>query len=290
MKCFDDATNFDHLDRHAFKFQHKLMGHPALTLNNLSNALPALSKQDVFFSEGLFKNGDDFEGKLCGEMSQRNRPIEEIIENIRVSDSYVMVNGPEKHPSFKELYAELVDDISHVVRKHNRGHRAIDPRLYLFIASPNSVTPFHIDRYASFLMQFRGSKEVTISPQWDERIVSPKHREDYVAYGKTKLPWRKEHDAISTSFTFKPGETLHTPFTAGHHVRNGSDDISISLSIFFNTRENLAWRQALLFNHRVRPLMHRVGMAPVPVGRQAWRDTSKSHLLGAVQRVRRILR
>ncbi|RZL60623.1 MAG: transcriptional regulator [Variovorax sp.] len=288
MQCFEPTPDFDRLDRQAFKFQHKLLGHPALSLQNLAEVLPALPAKDVYFSKEILQNGDDFEKELCGHVPNR-RPIEEIIENIRVSDSYVMVDGPEKHPSFAQLYKELISDVSAIMRRSGVGQIAIDPRLYLFIASPNSVTPFHIDRYASFLMQFRGSKDVTVFPQWDERVVSPEHREAYVSHINTKLPWKKEHEALATTFAFKPGETIHTPFTAGHHVKNGPDDVSISMSIFFNTPQNIGWREALQFNHRARPLLRRLGMVPVPVGRAAWRDNTKAGVIKAIRRAKQLV-
>ncbi len=289
MKCFESGDHFQHLDREAFKFAHKLVGHPALSIENLAKALPALPTERVYFSERLLKNGDDFESKLCVE-APNSRPIAEIIENIRVSDSYVMVNGPEAHPSFAPLYRELIADVEKAMRQRGVGHQAIDPRLYLFIASPNSITPFHIDRYSSFLMQFRGSKSVTVFPQWDERVVSAENREAYVARSKTQLPWNQENETLATTFAFKPGEAIHTPFTAGHHVRNGAEDISISMSIFFNTPQNLAWRNALSFNHMARPLLRRFGMSPAPVGRNAWRDASKSHVINTAKRVRNLVR
>lgn len=288
MQCFDGGTDFLAFDRAAFKFQHRLMGHPALSLENLARVIPALPKKQVMQSMGRLKNGDDFEGTF---RDQRGDPgIERTIENIRTSDSYVMVSSPEVDPSFAPLYRELVADVEALMRQHGAGSRIVEPQLYLFIASPGSVTPFHIDRYSTFLMQFRGSKEVSVFGQWDDRVVSPAHREAYMAYANTRLPWSQETDALGTSFKFSPGEALHIPFVAGHHVRNGDDDVSISMSIIFNTPQSMAWRRALAFNHTVRPVLGRVGLAPAPVGVQPWRDAAKSRLWGAAQSARRTLR
>lgn len=277
MRCFRDEPCLDLLDRQTFKFQHKLMDHPALTLQNLARVLPALPGDKVMSSRGLFRNGDDFEDALCGGM-RRKPSIEEVIENIRTTDAYIMVNGPESDPSFASLYTELVADVEKIMKRRRLGPVAIDPRLYLFIASPNSVTPFHIDRYSGFLMQFRGSKHVSIFPQWDERVVRAEDKEAYVANKNTRLPWEEHKNALGTTFEFRPGEGLHIPFSAGHHVRNGSEDVSISMSIFFSTRQSHAWRQALRFNHTVRPALRRFGLEPAAVGVQPWRDAAKSGL------------
>lgn len=288
MQCFHDSDSLDLLDRDAFKLTHKLMNHPALSLESLSEAIPAIPKNRVMYSLGKLKNGDDFEETFRTRPVERS--IEQTIETIRVSNSYVMVAGPEVHPSFTSLHRELIGDVEGLMRRLGVGTHAIDPQLFLFIASPDSITPFHIDRYSTFLMQFRGSKEVTVFPQWDERVVTSAHREAYVAYSNTRLPWQKETDALGNTFEFHPGEALHIPFIAGHHVRNGSSDVSISMSIIFNTAQSMAWRRAMTFNHYARRLFGRVGVAPRPVGQGAWRDGAKARVWGAVTGVKQALK
>ncbi|MES2825965.1 MAG: cupin-like domain-containing protein [Pseudomonadota bacterium] len=284
MQSFDDHDLLSQLDSAAFKFTHKLLGHPALSLENLARVLPALSSERVAYSKGLFQVDDDFEGTF--KSSSKDRGIEEIIENIRVSNAYIMVNRPEVDPSFAPLHRQLVEDVETLMRRLGVGDKAIDPQLFLFIASPNSITPFHIDRYSTFLMQFRGSKQVSVFPQWDDRAVSAAHREAYISYSSTKLPWNEEIDALGTTFEFAPGEALHIPFIAGHHVRNGGDDVSISMSIIFNTEQSMAWRRALRFNHSARSLLAPLGLTPAPVGAQPWRDNTKAKVWDTFVKVR----
>jgi hypothetical protein len=286
--CFDHDIAADKLDRDAFKFHHKLTTHPALTLDNLARVLPALPKERVMYSTKRLSANADFEATF------RKRPqdcsIEETLESIRTSDSYIMVSSPEVDRSFAPLYKELLGDVERVMKARGVGEIARHAKLFLFIASPNSVTPFHIDRYSTFLMQFRGSKEVSVFPQWDERIVSAANQEAYVANVSTKLPYSKEMDKFGTRFQFAPGEALHIPFIAGHHVKNGADDVSISMSIIFNTEQSLAWRNALMFNHVSRKLQKVIGMAPTPVGHSGWRDAAKAKLWPATSRAIQLVR
>jgi len=284
MQCFDAELEAMLLDRAPFKLSHKLLGHPALTLENLGAVLPKLPKRQVMFSNSKLQNGDDFEATF------RKRPkevsIDETIEQIRTSNAYIMVSRPETDDSFKDLRNALVDDLRGILRSHGLGSEPIDPHLYLFIASPNSITPFHIDRYSTLLMQFRGSKTIHVYEQWDDRVVSQIDREAYVAYARTKLPWSAEIDALGHSFHFSPGETLHIPFIAGHHVRNGPDDVSISMSIIFNTEQSIRWRRALAFNYEVRK---RIGAIPAglsKVGRSRVLDGTKAAMMRAIERRR----
>ena len=274
FKCFNDAFGAVPLDQEPRKFCHKLTSHPAVSLENISRLILAHPKNKIVYSRGLLKNGDDFEN--AQHEHGNGMSIEQTIETIRVSNSYIYVVSPELDPSFRDLHRELVADVETVMKQQGVGDTAIDTALHLFIASPSAFTPFHIDRYSTILMQARGSKEVCVFPSWDERIVSSPDREQYLAYNKTSLPWTPEMDAHATRFNFSPGEALHIPFVAGHYIRNGSEDVSISLSVTFNTDQSMAWRRTIGFNRVVRPHLEKLGAAPAPVGASPWRDAVKA--------------
>jgi len=103
-------------------------------------------------------------------------------------------------------------------------------------------------------------------------------------------PWRPESAPLGNCFTFSPGQTLHIPFPAGHHVRNGSDDVSISLSIIFSTRKTKELIRAMLFNHYSRRLMGRVGMTPRRVAIDADGVGAKASAWDAGRRVARLFK
>lgn len=285
LRCFDPSVDGRELDREPFKFHHQLMGHPALELENLAKVIPSLPAEYVKYSKGLMRNGDDFEN--CNVLHRSQLSLAETIERMRTSDSYVMVRSPQIHESFQPVFRDLSGDVELLLRRTfgQRDRLLIKPQLYLFIASPGSHTPFHIDRNSTMLLQFRGSKQVVLFPQWEPQVVSDEAREAYAAYDNTKLPWSESRDAFGQRFDFKPGEGLHIPFIAGHYVQNGTEDVSISMSIIFNTPESQAQLDALQLNHKVRGM----GWAPSPVGRHLGRDQLKSFLWRARRKVRHTL-
>ena len=102
----DGALDSERLDHMLFKVGHKLLGHPAPRLQHRARALPALPKDQMIYSKGLLKTGDDFETTF--RRRPKDRSIEQTIETIRVSDSYIMVRSLEVGASFAPLYAQLL--------------------------------------------------------------------------------------------------------------------------------------------------------------------------------------
>lgn len=274
LRCFDDGLDRSRLDKQAFTFRHTLMGHPALSIENLARVIPRLPANQVFYSSGQLSKNDDFDR---AHIDHRNGiTLQETIEQIRTSNSYIMVRSPEADPSFVELHKDLISDVSILMKERRVGTYPVESMLYLFIASPNSITPFHIDRYSTILMQFQGSKELTVFPQWDERVVPADDREGFVGYSGRRPTFRPEIEPFGTCFKFQPGEALHIPFVAGHHVKNGPAEVSISMSIIFKTDQTVRQMQAMSFNNVCRPILRRFGLHPHTIGSSPWRDSMKS--------------
>lgn len=283
LTCFRDAPALDDLDRRAAVFSHKLLEHPALSLQNLAKALPALPRDQVFHSSGRLDMGDDFDRAHLDKTN--GLTLRETLEDIKTSGSYIMVRSPETDPSFRELHRQLMADVGELMQRRGVGRAPHEPMLYLFIASPGSVTPFHVDRYSTFLMQFRGTKQVSVFPMWDPRVVPADELEGFMAKRGVRPRYRPESEPLGTVFDFAPGQAMHIPFMAGHWVKNGADDVSISMSIIFNTDETVAISNAMRVNDRLR----RLGLSPRPARDAGPRELGKSYLYRAWGRVRRAL-
>jgi hypothetical protein len=196
-----------------------------------------------------------------------------------------MIRSPHTDESFHPLFKQLQADVAGLMQKRRVGRHPHAPTLYLFISSPNSITPFHIDRYSNVLMQFQGTKEIRVFPQWDERSVPSRVRDSVIAQSGQRAVWRPETEPLGTSFHLQPGDALHIPFVAGHHVRNGPE-VSISLSMFFHTDATRSLSQAMALNDHVR---RRVGVPLGAVGCAPWRDAIKAGVWSTGKRVAKAL-
>lgn len=284
FRHFDQAVDSPNLDKSGFKFRHHLLNHPAMTMKNLAQVAQSLPKDQVFYSSGKLNKSDDFDRAYIEH--KNGLTLQQTIENMQGSDSYVMIRSPEDDPSFKELYQGLIEDVERVMRSNGDKKPALDPRLYLFIASPNSLTPFHFDRYSTFLMQFQGTKKVYVYPPWDERVLNRVDLESFIARSGSRPPYREDFDNHATGFDFGPGEALHIPFVAPHYVKNGSEEVSISLSIIFNTTRTSQQRDALFFNHMLR----RRGFNPDIVGQSALKDRLKGEFYKSFVSIKKLVK
>lgn len=286
-KCFGTCLPVGELDRVPFVFKHQLLQHPALTMEGLAASLPELPADRIMYSKGLSDLSINFDRAHLEHGNGLS--LRETIESIRTSNSYIAVRDPVEHPVFRGLYEDLCAEMSGLLREGGKSQAIHEPRMWLFIASPNAVTPFHFDRYSNVLMQVRGSKEVAVFPNFRPDIVPTAICEAYMAREEVQAPWHPELDAHAIKFDFRPGDALHIPYTSGHYVKNGAEDVSISLSFFFQTDETLRWTKAMQFNHRLRRRMRRFGLSPTPVGSRPWLDRAKAQALPLVDKVRRVV-
>ncbi len=273
LKCLKGEIDPKNLDRKPFGFNHNLANHPALTFENLSKVITWLPEEKVMFSKGLNDVKKDFEHVLVE--GKKAFDLNEVIDTIRTGSAYIAVRNPELHPSFKELFQGICDDVGTFMKSNGTGEKPLEPMLWLFIASPGAVTPFHFDRYSNFIMQIRGSKELAVFPPRVEEIISSKDLEAYMDAKPSFPEWTEEKDKLAYKFNFKGGEAVHIPFTSGHYVKNGLDDISITISVFYHSNETDQWSRAMKFNNRLR----RLGVTPMAIGNSPVVDSFKANFL-----------
>jgi hypothetical protein len=278
--CFADSIQPDKLDKTPFQFEHKLMGHPALELSNLAQVLPALGER-VMYSKGMAQLGANFDRAHIDH--QNGLSIEETIDQILTTQSYVAVRGPENHASFKDLHRSMCDDIARLMKRNGSGTLPTDAEMWLFIASPNAVTPFHFDRFSNFLLQFRGSKQVAVFEPWNDEVIAPTQYEAYTARSDRQMHWDDRMDRHAHKFNFQAGQAIHIPFLGGHYVKNGPEDVSISMAIFYHTDVTRRFRQALIINDLLRRRLSRFGLAPSAVNSAGSMDGLKSGLYPIVK-------
>lgn len=196
---------------------------------------------------------------------------------------------PEVHPAFKSVYDQLTYDIGALMRSQGTGSVPLEMELWLFIASPNAVTPFHFDRFSNFLFQFRGSKQLAVFEPWNDEVLDAGCYEAYVAREERRMVWHPDKDRFAHKFNLVPGDGVHIPFLGGHYLKNGPEDASITLSVFFHNAETRRWSRALRTNQILRKRLGRFGVKPDNVNSDASFDQFKAASYPLVWRLNRAL-
>jgi hypothetical protein len=173
----------------------------------------------------------------------------------------------EQIPEYEAMLLSLLGEIKpHIETKTGRMMR---PQGYVFVSSPDAVTPYHFDPEHNILMQLRGSKILTQFPAGQTRYAPDQTHESYHIGGHRNLVW---HESLAT------GGTVMAP----HHVKNGPEP-SISLSITWRSDWSFAEADARALNGMLR----RFGMRPTAPARFPARNTAKAYIWRAISRLRR---
>src|SRR5215831_1701854 len=260
-----------------FLVSHNLGSHPLFAVSRLLELSKALPESCVEYNEGRIS------ANMGGRLSPRTGlSAEETIRNIQEAHSWMVLKFVEKDPEYRELLDECLNQIRDLSEPIVPG--MCNREAFIFLSSPNSVTPFHVDPEHNFLLQIRGRKQVSIFDSHDTAIVSEADIERGL-FGKNRnLVYKPELQARGKMFELTPGIGLHFPITAPHWVKNGSE-VSISFSITFRSRDSERRAAVRQFNSVLRER----GLHPRPVGSSALSDAFKYFSHRAIRRTRRVL-
>jgi hypothetical protein len=169
-----------------------------------------------------------------------------------------------------DVYRTLVDEVLDHVRPHvdrvdpGMGYRAG----WIFVTSPRTITPFHMDKEHNFIVQIQGRKRLYVWEPDDAQTVSEAARDLFHAsHSRDLVVWKEEARARAHVFDLEPGMGAYMPSTSPHLVENG-DGPSITASFTYYT--DATRRNARL--HALHQRLRALGVTPPAVGHRPLRD------------------
>lgn len=255
-----------HILRHGLR-DHPLLEREALAL--LAESLPAAS---IEYNRGDLPIGVD--GKPAGN----GLTIGETIRRIDEVGSWAVLKNIEQQPAYAALLGELLGELESVIVP--RTGKMLKTQGFIFVSSPDAVTPYHFDPEHNILLQLQGTKAMTIFPAGDARFAPDTVHEAYHTGGGRELTWCDDFAAYGHTFPLEPGEAVFVPVMAPHHVRNGPLP-SVSLSITWRSEWSFAEADARACN----TLLRRLGLSPAPPARWPARNRAKAIAWRMVRRV-----
>lgn len=256
----------------AHKLEHNLANHPLLEIDKLALLGESLPDADVEYNRGDLPVGVD------RKPGSNGLTIGDTIRNIETSNSWAVLKNVEQKKPFAELLEELLDELSPIINE--RTGAILKPQAFIFISSPNAVTPYHFDPEHNILMQLRGTKAMTVFRAGDNRFAPDQLHETYHTGGPRELTWQDEFDREGVTFELHPNDALYVPVMAPHYVRNGPE-VSISLSITWRSEWSFAEADARAFN----ALLRKVGIRPRPPKRWPASNAGKAKAMRIARRI-----
>jgi hypothetical protein len=262
-------------DRQPFRVEHDLCGHPLFELERLVELSCALPTARVEYNAGTLPVTQD-----PRQTPRTGLSVAETIRRIEQCRSWMVLKNVESDAEYRALGQRCLEPM----RELCPDMRA--PELFVFVSSPDAITPYHIDPECNFLLQIRGTKTMRTFPAGDRSVLSEEALERFYAGGsRNLLELTPQTESKARVFELAPGQGVHVPVNAPHWVQNGPQ-VSISFSVTFRTdasdRREIAYR----INHRMRQLRLR----PRPVGRSPVVDDVKYALFDAARSVVRALK
>ena len=214
------------------EFKHNLHVDVRLTLQAVADLADRLPRKSVICDTAaqplLVPQGGPPRGVLP-------RPGD-VIRNLDEANAWLTLLNIEDDPAYADLMNTILDELEPgMIGRQGRMRKRVG---FIFVSSPNSVTPAHFDIEHSLLMQVSGSKAVSFGYFENDRA----RRHEVERY------WDGSHGRIESlppelaSYPLTPGRGVYIPPITPHWVHNGPA-ISLSVTLTYFTaateRENL---------------------------------------------------
>lgn len=249
--------------------KHNLQDHPLFTIPELLKLRNELPDKKIDYYTGKVEVNTD-----RATTSPTGLTPEETIRRIRECESWLVLKNVEQVPRYKELLDHCLKPLRPAIEINTPGMRQLEA--WIFITSPQSIAPYHLDPEHNILLQVHGKKIVHIWDARDKEILSDEEAENFIMSGGTaaKLEYREEYEKKDNVFVLNPGEGVHIPFLAPHWTKV-EDEYSISFSVSFYSNVCDRMNRLYRFNSRMR----RLGLTPTPLGISPKRDALKDSLI-----------
>ena len=206
------------------------------------------------------------------------------LAEIEKAKAWMSLLNVQADPIYRRLIDEILDEVRPIVERRDPGmcYRAG----WIFVSSPNAVTPFHMDHEHNFILQIRGKKRLYTWDPFDRQVVSERAQELFHdQHSRELVTWSEAWRQRARVLDLEPGLGGYMPSTTPHMVENG-DGPSITISFTYYT--DATRQRELLYRGNAR--MRRLGLDPHPVGASPSRDRVKRVVLSGYTSARNAIR
>jgi hypothetical protein len=248
-----------------FAIRHKLSGHPLLTLSRIAKLASDLPRDLIEYNSGDAAISQDPDKVKAVDLD----PVE-VVNRIQSAGAWMVLKRVEKSPEYRVL---LEDALTSVARA--RGFKSIEDagfsqiEGFLFVSSPNSTTPFHMDAEDNFFVQIHGEKFFRVYDNRDGGIADDAQVE-YSTVKHRNVKYDEIFKPRATEFHMFENDGCYIPYQWPHWVRTAGT-YSISLAITWKTEEV----RRLNDLHRFNSMLRDIGLPQAAPGAKPTFDAAK---------------
>ncbi len=259
------------------RLEHTMRDHPLLGFDALGELALSMREVDVEYNRADLPVGIDPDA-----VPDNGLGILETLQSIETNGSWMVLKFIEQNPVYRQFLHETLAEIAPVVQEITGPMHKLEG--FIFVSSPNAMTPFHMDPEHNILLQLKGNKTMTVFPADDEALVPGAAHEAFHAGGHRNLQWQDEFAAKGQAFALAAGQAVYVPVKAPHFVRNGPET-SLSLSITWQSE----WAYREQYARALNAMLRKTGLNPAMPKRFPYQNHAKSMIWRAVNKVGRVL-
>jgi len=262
---------------------HALSDHPLLQID----ALVELGKRQQARNLVRTHSADATAATSFAEapkLHPNQQGAETTLADIANARAWMSLLNVQADPTYRAFIDEILEEVRPIVDQRDPGmcYRAG----WIFVSSPNAITPFHMDHEHNFIMQIRGTKRLYTWEPTDRVVVSERGQELFHdKHSRDLVTWSEEWRARARILDLTPGLGGYMPSTSPHMVENGPEP---SVTISFTYYTDSTRRRELLY--RGNAGLRRLGIEPTPIGVSTGRDRVKAAVLTGFTSAKNLVR
>ncbi|QIG53207.1 hypothetical protein G6N82_02705 [Altererythrobacter sp. BO-6] len=196
-------------NQRSFQFEHNLAGNPLFSLPRLERLAQRLledrSQRSVRWQSSVAPVDAGWNVPIRQELDSLN----EAIADLGNSGSWILLYSVQRDPEYRQLLDDLMTEIIALTGVKPEDITWQDA--YVFMASPGSVTPYHIDHEASIWT----AKDPAILPDTEIEL--------YYMGDHNRAKCKEEYRHRADAYDLWAGTGVLHPTRAAHGFKNGSD-------------------------------------------------------------------
>lgn len=261
---------------------HHISDHPLLQMDSLVQLGSRLAK----IGRVRTHSSDAYAGTAFNHapmLYPNQRSAEETLANIVSAKAWMSLLNVQTDEVYRCLVDEVLDDLKPGIDRVDQG--MVYRGGWIFVTSPNTITPFHMDKEHNFILQIRGHKRLLVWEPDDIVVLSEAARDLFHAnHSRDLVVWTEAARTRAQVFNLEPGMGAYMPSTSPHLVENG-DNVSVTVSFTYYTDATRRDSRLHALHHRLRTW----GVNPSPVGAYPLVDTCMDAALRGARQAHQML-